>query len=180
MRALYIAIPLLLSSCTRRVVTAPQTTTDCPRSPSATAVRTDSVPVERITGRFRLVLVDTVNRQLPPNIDTVRLDVPDSAWLAALQEDARRRGFVTKPAGPLRTDSRPYQLRADWREMIWGSCLPVRCNDESPTYFSFRYVEANGVRGEWSNSMSGIVYLADPKTGRRLPPPAGVFCLLPL
>ncbi|WP_439643469.1 hypothetical protein [Gemmatimonas sp.] len=173
---------LCLGGCAGRQVATPQVTSDCSRFPEAAAVRTDSVPLSRLTGRFSLVLIDTVNRQLPPNIDTVTLGPPDSAYMAALEAQATRWGFVTKPVGPVRTNSRtgPMEYRTDGKEMVTGTCAPLRCMDESPTYFTFRFLSPHSIRGEWANGMTGIAMLADPKTGRRLPPPAGVFCLLRL
>jgi hypothetical protein len=162
----------------------PQATADCSRAPEADAVRTDSIPLERLTGRARLIFIDTVNPQQPVRRAEVALFPPDSTFLENLAEINRQSVRFRPSATPVRpsplVDARPGQ--AMWLAgpfgMSEGECLAMICFDTSPTYVSFRYVSGRAVRGTWWNDMTGIVVLVDEKTGRQLPPPAGIVCLI--
>lgn len=171
-------------ACVHRSRVPAQATADCPLVREADAVRTDSIPLARITGRSRLVLIDTVNRQRAPESLYVTLRAPDSTYLVMLAEGFRRAtgvGYARPPKGPplVEFEAGHANWRADWRGMTSGACFPVRCMDESATTFKFRYLGARSVRGVWSNPMAGIGILVDPKTQRPLRPPAGIFCMMP-
>lgn len=154
----------------------------CPRVPPTGAVRADSIPLARLVGRSLIVRIDTVRR--PFTIDSLIVDLqpPDSLYIDQLMADLRRQaggnGFVTRAKGPPLVERRSTEgpWRVNTREMVWGSCFPSRCNDESPTTFTFRYLTDQSIRGVWRNPLSGIAGLFDSR-GRRLPPPAGIFCM---
>jgi hypothetical protein len=126
-----------------------------------------------------LVVIDTINRRIPPFADTITLGPPDSAYMAVLEAQTNRWGFVTKPTGPARTNSRmgPMEWRTDGKTMLTGSCAPLRCNDEASTLFVFRYVSDEAIRGEWFHALTGIGVLRDPGTGRQIHRQVGVFCM---
>ncbi len=161
----------------------PPATPDCPRTPEPEAVRADSIPFSRLAGRSRLIFLDTVNPQLPPTFAQVNLRPPDSAFLTMLDEINRQAVRFDPSARPRQT---PPLLDFREGEAMWlagpffmsnGECLS-RCMDASPTLVSFRYLTTRSVRGVWWNNMTGIAVMTDPKTGRRLPSPAGIVCMI--
>lgn len=136
-----------LAACNRRVGhgSGGRVSAACPRVPEAGAVRTDSIPLECLTGRSRLVLVDTVNAQLEPTIVRVELQAPDSTFLAILANAQRPSPLAREPSRP-RTAPPLVQFHAG--SEIWlahqfgmsvGECLGIGCTDTSPTYLKFRY-----------------------------------------
>ncbi len=156
---------------------------DCPRVPGADAVTIDSVPLERLAGRFRLIMIDTANPQLSPTVDHLELRPPDRAFLEML-DNAQRTLALMRPSAPARSapplfDHRPNSAlwMAERTGMSEGECIGI-CSDSSPTYFGFTYLSPAVVRGVWSNAMTGIAIMVDPVTNRRLPPPGGYFCML--
>lgn len=157
---------------------------DCPRAPEADAVIIDSVPLDRLAGRSRLILIHTVSPQLPASMVTVDLQPPDSAFIAMLDNDKRAIVRVEPSErvrrGPPLVERRPgWATRlADKFGMSVGECIVGMCSDSSPTYYVFEYLSPTVVRGVWWNNMTGIGVMVDPKTNRRLPAPGGYFCML--
>lgn len=185
-RALVLLASSLVCGCFGRQAVRTQDSAECPRVPEANAVRTDSVPLERLTGRFRIVQIDTVRSGEPRDSFFVDLRLLDSATIATLvRDDARARVYLpsTPPLHiiPL-VGSRPgirQPWRGDQRGLSEGSCWPKRCADEAPTNYRFEYVGARSIRGVWTLSDWGIASGFDPKTGLRLSLPAGIFCMTP-
>jgi hypothetical protein len=161
-----------------------QSSADCPRQPASDAIATDSVSLQRLVGRSRLVMIDTVNRQLSPWMRQVNLQPPDSAFLALLGEVNRGLGRVPPSGRPTPPLVEFHPGSAIWMAHQFGisvgECLGILCSDSSPTYYEFRFLSPTVVRGIWWNNMTGIGVLTDPNTGRFLPPPAGVFCMIPV
>jgi hypothetical protein len=159
---------------------------ECPRVPEADAVRTDSVALARLTGRFRIVTIDTVRGDQRRSGFFVELRLLDSATVATLvREDERVRAFLPSMpplhilplvgSGP--GSALPW--RGDQRGLLEWSCWPQRCADEASTSYRFQYVRSQSIRGVWGLSSWGIASGIDPKTGRRVPLPAGIFCMTP-
>lgn len=185
-RTLVLLTSPLLSACLGQHTARPQSPTECPRVPEANAARTDSVPLARLTGRFRIVQIDTVREDQPPRRFFVELRLLDSASIATLvREDERVRAFF-KSRPPLEifplVGSQPgvtQPWRGDQRGLLAWSCWPTECADEVSTRYRFRFVGSRDIRGVWGISSWGIASGVDPKTGRRIPLPAGIFCMTP-
>ncbi len=180
-----LASPFVVS-CVGRHTVGPQSPTECPSVPEAGAVRTDSLPLTRLTGRFRIVKVDTVGGPKPRDSFFVELRLLDSATIETLvREDERVRAFF-RSQPPLQilplVGSQPgvtQPWRGDHRRLLAWSCWPQRCSDEASTIYRFQYVGSRDIRGVWGLSSWGIASGIDPKSGRRLPLPAGIFCMTP-
>lgn len=149
-------------------------------------MRTDSLPLTRLTGRFRIVRIDTVSGPKPRDSFFVDLRLLDSATIKTIvSEDERVREFLrSKP--PLRilplVGSQPgvtMPWRGDHRRLLAWSCWPRECADEASTIYRFQYVGSRDIRGVWGLSSWELASGIDPKTGRRLPLPAGIFCMTP-
>lgn len=178
-----LVLPVTIVACAQSHVRSTESplATGCPRMPTSDAVVTDSVPLNRLAGRARLVRVDTVNPQRTPWFQEINLQPPDSAFrrmLADVNSSVVRVPPTGRPVPPL------VHVRSGWP--IWmagpfamssGECLGILCADASPTYYEFRNISPTVVRGIWWNNMTGIGVLIDPKSGRRLPHPAGYFCM---
>jgi hypothetical protein len=185
-RALVLVASLLVCGCSGRRAGRIQDPSECPRVPEADAVRADSVSLARLTGRFRMVQVDTVRGDQRSDSFFLELHLLDSATVVTLVRDNERvRSFLPSmpplhilPLVGSQPGVRP-PWRGDQRGLLAWSCWPHLCADEASTTYRFRHVSARSIRGVWALSSWGIASGVDPKTGRRLPLPAGVFCMTP-
>lgn len=185
-RALVLLATSLACGCFGRQAVRPPAPAECPRAPQADLVRTDSVSLARLTGRFRIVRIDTVRGDQARDSFFVELRLLDSASIATLVRDDERARAYFRSLPPLQivplVGSRPgfaQPWRGDHRGLSEGSCWPKRCADEASIAYRFQYVESQSIRGVWALSSWGIASGIDPKTGRRLPLPAGIFCMAP-
>jgi hypothetical protein len=140
----------------------------------------------RLTGRFRIVQIDTVRGDQPRDDFVIDLRLLDSVTIATLVRDDERVRAVFRSQPPLKilplVGSQPGVTppwRGDQHGLLAWSCWPHRCADDASTTYRFRHVSSRNIRGVWALSGWGIAAGIDPKTGRRLPLPAGVFCMTP-
>lgn len=185
-RALVLLASFLVSGCFGRQAARMQAKAECPPVPEADAVQTDSVSLARLTGRFRIVEIDTVRGDQRRDEFFVDLRLLDSATIATLVRDDERVRTFFRSQPPLRilplVGSQPGVTppwRGDQHGLLAWSCFPHRCADEASTTYRYRYISSRSIRGVWALSSWGIAAGIDPKTGRRLPLPAGVFCMTP-
>lgn len=180
---------LTFVACTRGHSPLRIPTATCPRTPPPDAVPYDTAQWRAVAGRFRMFHYDTINRpDWNPGGHLIELQPVDSAYEAELRsrDAARLRVFRNARPSPIprlvgieRVDA---TVRVDpnlvfYVETLVDGC-DRDCHDSSPTFYSFTTTTANGYRGQWVNNMTGIAVMTDPKSGRRLPAPAGYFCAI--
>lgn len=188
---------LLTLGCAVRRDPARANPPGCPAAPAQSAPF-DTAQWRELSGRFRLVQFDTVNRRnWDPEGMPIELREPDSAFVAGWNQDEERSvRFAKTRRPPLERDTlmipapRLVGVEGDGTRtllngstiyrpgvIVIGSCRRI-CLDGSPTYLTLTHRTATGFRGEWVDFMTGIGVLLDPDTKRRLPHPAGYFCLI--